>query len=826
MSFQKTGVFLASRFAEFSELRKALKSLIANHRQGQLAPIDLNDGAISHRPPITECLSYVRRSEFMILLLGDTYGSLAPKSDKSFTHLEYEEAIKDSGKRVLVFGIGEQYRDGCIRFSDDANLANWQRQVESEHTLGFFDPDTPIAEMAKAIFDALLASLYEMSLGARTAQADDALPEGIFDDFEDENLFDESEVRSLDERNTGDLSLIDDRSRFRNELQVLTQPAAIQAMEQREEAQRALDIGEYGIAIGHLKRALEIKPLELISNYWLAQLYVALDRKEKSNEAMEMAIRAARVAMRDKLPYRAAAAYAIGAKAAVLAKKPDYAFDLAQKGVEAAPRFARAHLELSRQHVLRSDIPAAIDSLKQAYFLYPRSIREIFVDPIFKPLRSSCNTFIAEQKAKVADDVQALLRLEAQMAARAGTKCPDINLAGKSYSELIREGRQCVLRQADFVCRFLADAADKFEELLAAPPKLPPSTKEAFNFNGSNRVRIVEWHKAPGETIAPEDVVFSFQYENRPTIKPWTWRARFPVRMTERAGDDGVLIADSNPFIFEHVPADIPLPQTSHVHKLKENIRLFETRVEFSWQDLHEAQEQEHLTEQKLQQAKKTGINTPGTPAIVAGIALVLWCAWLMAHSQLTTATIAAITATICLLFGHQLRSAHHQHMEKLQREHTLAATKHEEAEKLWKERTANLNALQNEFDTLETTAKALKERAETMLKLFEHTGLRHGRLSPVPSIHSARVGDIIRVTDKQLEDFLAHPGRRVDILDDMPTWLDYTATNTKAKLLYVVSVTPQLIILSRRSAYPLVSAPQNGSVNVSVEKQLKRLID
>ncbi|MFP5483999.1 MAG: DUF4062 domain-containing protein, partial [Gammaproteobacteria bacterium] len=89
MSLLKTAVFLASRFEEFAELRKQLKELIANYPVVQLAPIDLNDGNVSHRPPLAECLGYVRRAEFMILLLGDIYGSLAPKADKSFTHLEY-----------------------------------------------------------------------------------------------------------------------------------------------------------------------------------------------------------------------------------------------------------------------------------------------------------------------------------------------------------------------------------------------------------------------------------------------------------------------------------------------------------------------------------------------------------------------------------------------------------------------------------------------------------------------------------------------------------------------------------------------------------------
>jgi len=68
------------------DTRKASVNLLTEARGTRLPanrpipPIDLNDGNVSHRPPLAECLGYVRRVEFMILLLGDTYGSLAPKA--------------------------------------------------------------------------------------------------------------------------------------------------------------------------------------------------------------------------------------------------------------------------------------------------------------------------------------------------------------------------------------------------------------------------------------------------------------------------------------------------------------------------------------------------------------------------------------------------------------------------------------------------------------------------------------------------------------------------------------------------------------------------
>ncbi|WP_080484058.1 DUF4062 domain-containing protein [Burkholderia cenocepacia] len=113
MLIKKT-VFLASRFEAFRELRAQLKQKITNYPHLNLSAIDLDDGRVNHYPPLMECLAHVRRSNYMILLLGDEYGGLAPGSSKSFTHVEYEEAVRDgAGTRVLVFCIGERYRGGA-----------------------------------------------------------------------------------------------------------------------------------------------------------------------------------------------------------------------------------------------------------------------------------------------------------------------------------------------------------------------------------------------------------------------------------------------------------------------------------------------------------------------------------------------------------------------------------------------------------------------------------------------------------------------------------------------------------------------------------------
>lgn len=805
MSLLKTAVFLASRFEEFAELRKQLKELIANYPVVQLAPIDLNDGNVSHRPPLAECLGYVRRAEFMILLLGDTYGSLAPKADKSFTHLEYQEAIKEgAGTRVLVFGIGEHYRGGRIRYSEDERLAGWQKQVEENHTVGFFDPETPGEAIAKAIFDRLLAALYEMRFGALSVDGRGDVPDELFDAIEDESLLDDAEVSALEERNARGPSLVDDRARFANTLAAVTQPAAVAALEQREEAQRALDIGEYGVAIRHLKRALEFKPLELISNYWLAQLYVALGRKEKAPEAMEMAERAGRIAERDALPYRASAAYVTAARAARLAGHPDEALGFAKQAVEVAPRFARAHIELARQCALRRENKAALDAIRQAFVLYPRSLREVFGDPVFRPMRKEIDTLVQELKARIARDVADLARIEGEIAKLAGKSAVNVTLEGKTISQLIEAGRQSSRRQYQYLCALVDEADQRMQEIRAQAPKLPPATQELLRFNRPGRARIVEWFKQPGEVIQPEEAVFSFHYEGSTKVMPWSLRGRAAVRMTARTGNNGTWVSSDNPYLFEHIAASVQITGPSRLQQLREAIENTERDVEAAREQLAEIRARKEETTQSRNSFQRQGMAIPGMAMLlasavgaVAGFLLLYFGRW--GYGALLIGTAAYFANA-----GNTSRNAYRSNLVALGRsldqieqelgQYLNGATQHEQ----------KLASLRDELATIEAACEDAKTRAGDALERFEGVSLRKGgRLLPFPSIFGARAGDVVRVFDRQFDQIKNESSRELELRNDLHEWLmGDSKVKAKARLLRVIEESPEHLVLSHRQAY------------------------
>ncbi|MEW5891133.1 MAG: DUF4062 domain-containing protein [Pseudomonadota bacterium] len=811
MALLKTAVFLASRFDEFAVLRKQLRELIATWPVVQLTPIDLNDGNVSHRPPLAECLGYVRRSEFMILLLGDTYGSLAPRSDKSFTHLEYEEAIKEgSGTRVLVFGIGEHYRGGRIRYAKDERLAAWQKQVEENHTMGFFDPETPVDVMAKSIFDKFLTALYEMRFGALSVDEQDDVPEDLFDALEEEPLLDDAEVSRLDERSAREPSLVDDRARFANTLAAVTQPAAVAALEQREEAQRALDIGEYGVAIRHLKRALEFKPLELISNYWLAQLYVALGRKEKAPEAMEMAERAARIAERDNLLYRASAAYIIAARAARLAGHNDEALGFAMRAVDAAPRFARAYTELARQHALREKSKDALEAIRQAFDLYPRSLRDVLGDPVFRPMRKEIDSLIKQLKAKIAHDVEDLLRIEGEIARLAGQPAVNVSVEGKTISQLLDAGRQCARRQYQHLCALVNDAERNRDELHAQAPKLPPATRETLRFTRPGRARIVKWFKQPDDVIQPEEAVFSYQYEGSTKVMPWLLRGRAAVRMVERAGGDGTWVSSEEPYLFGHVPASAQIANPTRPQELREAIANADRAAEVARKQLWEVERRRQEEMEKQDTFRRQGLAVPGKRILLASAAaLMAGLVFLYFHSWLYGTLLIGLVAYLAKV-GFEKRGAYQNRLQELERslaqiEQELHRCRDNVAQSEQKHA-----ALRSELESIEADCENARVRARMAMERFESVTLRKGgRLLPFQSIFRAGAGDVIRVSDIRLDQLKKESGREIHIQTELDEWLmKDSKLKARARLFRVMEVSPERLLLSHRQAY---SAPKEN---------------
>lgn len=147
-------VFIASRFEEFKEIREKLRKELLDCN---LYPIDLNDNQAVAHPPLSRSLQNVNESDIVILLIGDTYGEPPKGVVKSYTHLEYEEAIKN-GISVYPFAIGKSYKNNQISYSQNKKLEEWQKLLEEQHTLSMFDDDRDIG----LIVHKIVTSIYNV----------------------------------------------------------------------------------------------------------------------------------------------------------------------------------------------------------------------------------------------------------------------------------------------------------------------------------------------------------------------------------------------------------------------------------------------------------------------------------------------------------------------------------------------------------------------------------------------------------------------------------------------------------------------------------------
>ena len=97
-------VFISSTWEDMMPYRAAVTEALTALEQ---IPIGMEYFVSSPDSPIEACLSSVRRSRLYILIVGMRYGSVESGSGKSFTELEYDEAVKNKIP-VLAFIINEE----------------------------------------------------------------------------------------------------------------------------------------------------------------------------------------------------------------------------------------------------------------------------------------------------------------------------------------------------------------------------------------------------------------------------------------------------------------------------------------------------------------------------------------------------------------------------------------------------------------------------------------------------------------------------------------------------------------------------------------------
>ena len=121
-------IFVSSTKEDLIPYREAVETVLTGMEH---IPLGMEYFVSSPDSPIDVCLATVRRSQLYIVIVGMRYGSIEEGSGKSFTELEYDEAVKNKIP-VLVFIIDEEQCPILPKFVDVGEKAEKLKQFKAK----------------------------------------------------------------------------------------------------------------------------------------------------------------------------------------------------------------------------------------------------------------------------------------------------------------------------------------------------------------------------------------------------------------------------------------------------------------------------------------------------------------------------------------------------------------------------------------------------------------------------------------------------------------------------------------------------------------------
>lgn len=121
-------IFVSSTKEDLIPYREAVETVLTGMEH---IPLGMEYFVSSPDSPIDVCLATVRRSQLYIVIVGMRYGSIEEGSGKSFTELEYDEAVKKKIP-VLAFIIDEEQCPILPKFVDVGEKAEKLKQFKAK----------------------------------------------------------------------------------------------------------------------------------------------------------------------------------------------------------------------------------------------------------------------------------------------------------------------------------------------------------------------------------------------------------------------------------------------------------------------------------------------------------------------------------------------------------------------------------------------------------------------------------------------------------------------------------------------------------------------
>ena len=137
-------VFISSTYIDLKEHREEVWNLLSKLT---LEVKGMEDFGARKETPIETCLSEVRESDIIVFIVGMRYGSVHPTKNKSYTELEYEEAIKNK-KEIFIYLINESeslIHPSLIDFENHEKLTSFKNTLLKNHTVDFFENEKDLS---------------------------------------------------------------------------------------------------------------------------------------------------------------------------------------------------------------------------------------------------------------------------------------------------------------------------------------------------------------------------------------------------------------------------------------------------------------------------------------------------------------------------------------------------------------------------------------------------------------------------------------------------------------------------------------------------------
>lgn len=181
-------VFLCGTFADLAEHREAVINAV---RKLQLQYETMEFFGARPGLPLDTCLSEVRRSDILVVIVGHRYGSLVPDLGISFSEAEYEEGFR-LRKPCLVYMLDDDVPVLLKNIERDPDklrqLERWKMILQNRHTVARFSDGHDLAVRVVADLARTMQAL-EQSEGSKSANEFSASDvEQLLSEFEESGI--------------------------------------------------------------------------------------------------------------------------------------------------------------------------------------------------------------------------------------------------------------------------------------------------------------------------------------------------------------------------------------------------------------------------------------------------------------------------------------------------------------------------------------------------------------------------------------------------------------------------------------------------------------